>query len=120
MLKFTPQEGPQERFVSCSADIAFYGGAAGGGKSYALLLDAARDVSNPNYGAVIFRRTTKQVTSEGGLWDTASTVYLLVGAKPNQSALTFTFPPGGRVGFCLLYTSPSPRDRTRSRMPSSA
>ena len=27
------------------------------------------------------------------------------------------FPLGG---FCLLYTSPSPRDRTRSRMPSSA
>ena len=24
------------------------------------------------------------------------------------------------VGDCLLYTSPSPRDRTRSRMPSSA
>ena len=29
--------------------------------------------------------------------------------------------PDGRTGtFCLLYTSPSPRDRTRSRMPSSA
>ena len=26
----------------------------------------------------------------------------------------------GRVDLCLLYTSPSPRDRTRSRMPSSA
>ena len=26
----------------------------------------------------------------------------------------------GVVGGCLLYTSPSPRDRTRSRMPSSA
>ena len=25
-----------------------------------------------------------------------------------------------KLGFCLLYTSPSPRDRTRSRMPSSA
>ena len=24
------------------------------------------------------------------------------------------------LGACLLYTSPSPRDRTRSRMPSSA
>ena len=24
------------------------------------------------------------------------------------------------INFCLLYTSPSPRDRTRSRMPSSA
>ena len=26
----------------------------------------------------------------------------------------------GRIVVCLLYTSPSPRDRTRSRMPSSA
>ena len=26
----------------------------------------------------------------------------------------------GLYHFCLLYTSPSPRDRTRSRMPSSA
>ena len=26
----------------------------------------------------------------------------------------------GHTGSCLLYTSPSPRDRTRSRMPSSA
>ena len=26
----------------------------------------------------------------------------------------------GLVSSCLLYTSPSPRDRTRSRMPSSA
>ena len=28
-----------------------------------------------------------------------------------------TYPP---FNICLLYTSPSPRDRTRSRMPSSA
>ena len=27
---------------------------------------------------------------------------------------------GARILVCLLYTSPSPRDRTRSRMPSSA
>ena len=27
---------------------------------------------------------------------------------------------GGKFTNCLLYTSPSPRDRTRSRMPSSA
>ena len=27
---------------------------------------------------------------------------------------------GGDYIICLLYTSPSPRDRTRSRMPSSA
>ena len=29
-------------------------------------------------------------------------------------------PVGYEGGICLLYTSPSPRDRTRSRMPSSA
>ena len=33
------------------------------------------------------------------------------------SALKTAFP---KASICLLYTSPSPRDRTRSRMPSSA
>ena len=33
----------------------------------------------------------------------------------NQRLMKLTLQPG-----CLLYTSPSPRDRTRSRMPSSA
>ena len=33
--------------------------------------------------------------------------------------ITSTLEPG-RYYYCLLYTSPSPRDRTRSRMPSSA
>ena len=34
-------------------------------------------------------------------------------------SMTQLLPPSGMYG-CLLYTSPSPRDRTRSRMPSSA
>ena len=34
--------------------------------------------------------------------------------------LVLTYPLIGNYGVCLLYTSPSPRDRTRSRMPSSA
>ena len=29
-------------------------------------------------------------------------------------------PPSTRISICLLYTSPSPRDRQKSRMPSSA
>ena len=32
----------------------------------------------------------------------------------------FVTEDGGEIDICLLYTSPSPRDRTRSRMPSSA
>ena len=39
---------------------------------------------------------------------------------PEASRTDYT-PPGNEPGkACLLYTSPSPRDRTRSRMPSSA
>ena len=43
----------------------------------------------------------------------------------SRSALLPSFGAGGSTsrvtsGPCLLYTSPSPRDRTRSRMPSSA
>ena len=33
---------------------------------------------------------------------------------------SWTRPNGLNISSCLLYTSPSPRDRTRSRMPSSA
>ena len=33
---------------------------------------------------------------------------------------SFYVPQGVIISICLLYTSPSPRDRTRSRMPSSA
>jgi predicted phage terminase large subunit-like protein len=37
-----PQPGPQEKFLSSAADIAIYGGAAGGGKSFALLMEPLR------------------------------------------------------------------------------
>ena len=38
---------------------------------------------------------------------------------PNHRIVSQTFSVNEK-GHCLLYTSPSPRDRTRSRMPSSA
>lgn len=36
-LGFVPQPGPQEAFVDCPADIVVFGGARGGGKTYATL-----------------------------------------------------------------------------------
>lgn len=95
-----PQSGPQEQFLSSEADIAIYGGAAGGGKTYALLLEPLRHVDNPGFGAVIFRRQSTQITTEGGLFDNATEMYTPLGAEivktPNAVA---TFPSGSRVSF---------------------
>ena len=74
-MKIRPQPGPQEAFLSSPADVVIYGGAAGGGKSYALLMEAVRHTANPRFGAVIFRKNSKQITSEGGLWDTSLELY---------------------------------------------
>lgn len=97
-----PQPGPQTKFLSCPADIVFYGGAAGGGKSFGLLLDPLRYVHNPNFGAVIFRRTYPEIKKEGGLWDEASKLYLPLGAKPRESDISFTFPSGAQISFAHL------------------
>src|SRR6056297_1192112 len=96
------QPGPQERFLSCNADVAFYGGAAGGGKTFALLLNPLYNSGNGKFGSVTFRRTTKQVTSEGGLWDTASDLYSSIGAVPNQQQLNWKFPSGAKIGFAHM------------------
>ena len=40
--------------------------------------------------------------------------------SPKIDGIIIATPPESRFKFCLLYTSPSPRDMRRSRMPSSA
>ncbi|MDX0680311.1 hypothetical protein GOL97_32375 [Sinorhizobium medicae] len=61
-----PQPGPQTAFLVSPADIAIYGGSAGGGKTWALLMEPLRHIANPQFGAV-FRRSTVQVRNEGAL-----------------------------------------------------
>lgn len=93
------QAGPQTRFLASRADIAIFGGAAGAGKTFALLMEPTRHVHNPGFGAVIFRRTTKQVREEGGLWDESMELYPGLKAQPNIVDLRWSFPSGARVGF---------------------
>ena len=70
-----PQKGPQERFLATPADICIYGGAAGGGKTFGLLLEPLRHMKNKDFNSVIFRRDYTQVTSPGGLWDSSVKIY---------------------------------------------
>jgi predicted phage terminase large subunit-like protein len=94
-----PQPGPQEKFLKSSADVAIYGGAAGSGKSFALLLEQLYDVPNAGFRSVIFRRTVPMVRQPGGLLDTSGQVFPLLGARLNSSLLEWQFPTGALVKF---------------------
>lgn len=79
--------------MATSAQICIYGGAAGGGKSYGLLLSALRYKNVPGFGCTIFRRNFNQIFSQGGLWDESMKIYSGIrGAQPQMSL--------GRWKFC--------------------
>lgn len=96
-----PQRGYQESFLSSPADIVIGGGAAGAGKSYALLIEFLRHKDNPRFAGVIFRRTTPQIRNEGGLWQTSLDVYHGLG-KSVETSLTWVFHSGARLKFTHL------------------
>ena len=102
MPEIKPQDGPQLKFLQSSSDIAIYGGAAGGGKSYGLLLEPLRHIYNPQFGGVIFRRTLADVKKEGSLWDTSLPLYGLCYARPRQDNLSWKFPSNAKITFAGL------------------
>ncbi|HXR05590.1 MAG TPA: phage terminase large subunit [Verrucomicrobiae bacterium] len=96
-LELRPQPGKQESFLKSVADVAFFGGAAGSGKSFALLLEPLYEIENPLFRSVIFRRTIPMIRQPGGLLDTSEQIFPLLGAKLNQSLIEWQFPKGGTV-----------------------
>lgn len=104
-----PQKGPQEKFLATSADVCIYGGAAGGGKTFGLLLEPLRHMKNKNFNALIFRKNYTQVTSPGGLWDSSKKLYSPVkGSYPLKTPkLHWTFSSGATVNFAQLESDDS-------------
>ncbi len=101
LIEIRPQK-KQEIFLSSRADIAIFGGGAGGGKTFALLLEPLYHINNPDFGAVIFRRTMPEITKEKGLLDESMRLYPLFGATFNKNDMRWTFPSGARVSFAHL------------------
>lgn len=96
-----PQFGPQEQFLATSADICIYGGAAGGGKTYGLLLSPLRYKNVKGFGCTIFRKNYNQIFSQGGLWDEAQKMYHgIKGAqrKVSEGSWSFNDKEGNTLG----------------------
>lgn len=113
-----PHKGPQEHFLSTVADIAIFGGAAGGGKSWALLLEPLRHVTtNRNFAAVCFRRSTTQIRNPGGLWDQSMRLYPGVGGFPVSQPLEWRWRDAGRIKFAHLEHESTKLDWHGSEIP---
>lgn len=107
---FAPASPAQEQFLTSEADITFYGGAAGAGKSHCLLGSFLKFCHHPRTRGVIFRRTTKQISNPGGLMDSAINLFKKVDPKlkVRMRDLELIFSSGATLKFAYL---DNPSDR---------
>ncbi len=99
---------PRQRlFMSRPEEEALYGGAAGGGKSDALIIEALRQVHIPHYKGLILRKTYPQLTE---LIAKSQLYYSIAvkGAEYNATGHTWRFPSGARIIFGSMQ---HPKDR---------
>lgn len=93
---FKPNEGPQTTFLASDEFQVLYGGAAGGGKSYAMLVDPLRQVHNKNFNGLLVRRTNDELRD---LIQTSKILYKQVfpTAVWKEREHTWVFPSGARL-----------------------
>lgn len=98
---FGPASPKQKMILENKAQILIIGGAAGSGKSYLLQLMPLALIDDPKTNCIMFRRTTPQLTGQGGLFDTARGIYNELDKKwkPRfrEKSLDAIFPNGSKV-----------------------
>lgn len=97
---WTPNPGPQKRFLACGAFEALYGGAAGGGKSEALMVYPTRWIHHPRFNGIIFRRTIPELKDY--LVERAPPFYRPLGATYNATDRVWRFPSGARIKLAAM------------------
>jgi hypothetical protein len=100
-LVINPQP-KQSQFLDSSADIAIFGGSAGGGKTHALLLEPLKNIDLQGFYALFLRRTMPQITNPGGLWDEAREIYSKAGATIREQAHRAVFESGSYISFSQM------------------
>jgi predicted phage terminase large subunit-like protein len=102
---FCPEEPSltQKVFLRTLSLEALFGGAAGGGKSSALLMAAMQYVDVPGYSAILFRRTYADLALPGALMDRfKSWIATQDDVHWNANQYVATFPSGARISFGYL------------------
>lgn len=92
----------QHAFLWLHCQEALFGGAAGGGKSDALLMAALQWVDTPGYAAILFRRTFADLSLPGAVMSRAEEWLAHTDAKWNDNKKTWTFPSGATLTFGYL------------------
>jgi hypothetical protein len=98
---FKANEGPQENFLAAGETDVLYGGAAGGGKSYAMLLDPLRYAHRSAHRGLILRRSMPELRE---LIDKSRELYpkAFQGCKYREVEKLWTFPSGAKIEFGFL------------------
>lgn len=94
-----PPSPTQREFLALDCEEAGYGGAAGGGKTDALLIAALQYVDRPTYSAALFRRQKEDWEQAGSALKLAERWLAGTPARWDAAARSFVFPSGAQLHF---------------------